>query len=232
MATTSVPQKESQSSVSSFQPIVRPTVRGKFLFIGDRKFFVKGVTYGAFRPDATGREFHDVRQIRRDFKMMAEYGINTVRIPHTTPPTHLLDTAAEHNLRVMVGLSAEQYVGFLLDGKKPSRAFSDIRCKVRSCERHPALLCYALGNEIPAPIARWLGRARIERYLHDIYKLVKDEDPAALATYVNYPSTEYLQLPFLDLCAFNVYLERQEQLEAYLARLQNIALDRPLLMSE
>ena len=46
------------------------------------------------------------------------------------------------------------------------------------------------------------------------------------------PSTEYLRLPFLDFVSFNVYLESQERLDAYLARLQNIAGDRPLLMSE
>jgi GT2 family glycosyltransferase len=214
------------------QSEVYPSVRGKFLFVGDQKFFIKGVTYGAFRPNDAGVEFHDLGKIRRDFAMMAQNGINTVRIPHTTPPVHLLDIAAEHNLRVMVGLSAEQYVGYLVDGKRPTKAFTDIRSKVRSCECHPALLCYALGNEIPASVARWLGRERIERYLCDLYKTVKDEDPAGLVTYVNYPSTEYLQLPFLDLCCYNVYLEKQEQLEAYLARLQNIALDRPLVMSE
>src|SRR5205823_9103075 len=35
-----------------------------------------------------------------------------------------------------------------------------------------------------------------------------------------------------DFVSFNVYLESQERLDAYLARLQNIAGDRPLLMSE
>jgi GT2 family glycosyltransferase len=49
---------------------------------------------------------------------------------------------------------------------------------------------------------------------------------------VNYPSTEYLQLPFLDLLCFNVYLESQERLEAYLARLQTLAGDRPLVLAE
>jgi len=42
-------------------------------------------------------------------------------------------------------------------------------------------------------------------------------------TYVNYPTTEYLRLPFLDFVCFNVYLESQDRFEAYLARLQNIA---------
>jgi O-antigen biosynthesis protein len=61
---------------------------------------------------------------------------------------------------------------------------------------------------------------------------VKHVDPEGLVTYVNYPSTEYLQLPFLDLVSFNVYLESDESLQTYLARLHNIAGDRPLLITE
>ena len=211
---------------------LRPSVRGKFIFIGSQKFFIKGVTYGAFRQNEAGEEFHDIRKIRRDFAMMARNGINTVRIQHTVPPPDLLDAAAEHDLRVIVGLGAEQHVGHLIDGKGPHKIFKQIRAKVRTAKRHPALLSYALGNEIPAGVARWWGRERIERYLHDLCKTVKDEDPEALVTYVNYPSTEYLQLPFLDLCCFNVFLEKPDEFRAYLARLQNIALDRPLVMSE
>jgi hypothetical protein len=53
-----------------------------------------------------------------------------------------------------------------------------------------------------------------------------------LFTYVNYPTTEYLDLPFLDFVCFNIYLESPERLAAYVARLHNIAGDRPLLMGE
>jgi GT2 family glycosyltransferase len=63
-------------------------------------------------------------------------------------------------------------------------------------------------------------------------KAVKREDPAALVTYVNYPSTEYLDIPHLDLFSFNVYLEQVDRLDAYLARLHTLAGDRPLLLSE
>src|SRR5437867_6823563 len=69
-------------------------------------------------------------------------------------------------------------------------------------------------------------------YIERLYRAAKAEDPTALVTYVNYPSSEYLQLPFLDLVCFNAYLESQERFAAYLARLQNIAADRPLIMSE
>ena len=76
------------------------------------------------------------------------------------------------------------------------------------------------------------GTRRVESYLERLYWAVKAEDPNGLVTYVNYPTTEYLHLPFLDLVTFNVYLESQDQFDAYLARLHNIAGDRPLLMSE
>src|SRR3989442_2840538 len=151
-------------------PVARPTVHGKFLFLGDEKFYVRGVTYGAFAPDAGGHEYHDLVMVERDFALMAANGINTVRIPHTTPPPPLLDIALRHGLRVMVGLSAEQYVGYVLDrppGGPDVEAL--IRSKVRSVAWHPALLCYAIRDEIPVRMARYIGGSAVKRYLQRLY---------------------------------------------------------------
>lgn len=211
----------------------RPSARGKFLFADGQKFYLKGVTYGAFKPDETGNEYHDVDKIQRDFEQMSANKINTVRIPHTVPPRSLLDVAQACGLRVMVGLSAEQYLGYMIDRKKKlSEIEAMVGERVRSISGHPALLCYALGNEIQASVVRWLGPRVIERYLKKIFYAIKAEDPEGIVTYVNYPTTEYLRLPFLDAVCFNVYLESQERLYSYLMRLQNIAGDRPLIMSE
>ena len=30
---------------------VRPRAEGKFIFVGEEKLYVRGVSYGAFRPD-------------------------------------------------------------------------------------------------------------------------------------------------------------------------------------
>ena len=38
----------------------RVTVRGKFLFDGEKKFYIKGVTYGTFAPDENGLSFGGV----------------------------------------------------------------------------------------------------------------------------------------------------------------------------
>jgi GT2 family glycosyltransferase len=191
---------------------------------------VRGVTYGTFRPGEHG-DFPDPEVVLSDFRAMSRAGINTIRT--YTPPTNwLLDEALKHGLRVVAGLPWEQHVAFLEDRPR-SRSIEDrIREAVRSYAGHPAVLCTAIGNEIPASIVRWHGAKRVEQFLSRLFEAAKDEDPAGLVTYVNYPSTEYLQLPFLDLVCFNVFLEREDALEAYLARLQNIAGPRPLLVTE
>jgi O-antigen biosynthesis protein len=217
--------------VDAASAIARPTVRGKFFFFADTKLYVRGVTYGTFSPDAHGNEFPALDVVDRDFAQMTATGLNAVRV-FTVPPRAVLDAAQRHGLRVMVGLAAERNIGFLIDKKGAPDLDELVRAQVRSCAGHPAVLCYALGNEIPASMVRWLGSDRVERYVESLFWAAKDEDAASLVTYVNYPSTEYLRLPFLDLVCFNVYLESQERLEAYLARLQTLAGDRPLMMGE
>jgi len=210
---------------------MRPRAAGKFLEAGGQKVYVKGVTYGTFRPDARGEEFHDPGRVDRDFELMARHGINAVRT-YTSPPRWLLDLATEHGLLVLAGMPWEQHVTFLDERRRARSIERRVRERARALADHPALLAHTIGNEIPAPIVRWHGRARIERFLKRLYWAAKEADPDGLVTYVNYPSTEYLELPFLDLYAFNVYLEDRPDLERYLARLQNLAGDRPLLLAE
>lgn len=209
----------------------RPRASGKFIFVGDRKLWIRGVTYGTFAPQQNGEDYPPDEVLARDFAAMRASAINTVRC-YTVPPRRLLDRAWAHGLRVMVGLPWEQHVAFL---DQPERARDIVRRVaegVRSCAGHPAVLCYAIGNEIPASIVRWHGRRRIEQFLRRLYEATKREDPDALVTYVNFPTTEYLHLPFLDFFCFNVYLEARERLDAYLARLQNLAGEKPLVLAE
>jgi GT2 family glycosyltransferase len=209
----------------------RPYVSGKFLFVGDQKLWIRGVTYGPFRPQLKSDDYPPDEVLARDFAAMHANEINTVRC-YTVPPRRLLDAAGRAGLRVMVGLPGEQHMAFLDD---PGRARDIVRRVaegVRSCAGHPAVLCYAVGNEIPASIVRWHGRRRIERFLRCLYRAAKHEDPGGLVTYVNFPTTEYLRLPFFDLFCFNVYLESPLRLATYLDRLQNLAGEKPLLLGE
>jgi O-antigen biosynthesis protein len=205
--------------------------RGRFLFDGDTKLWVRGVTYGTFRPDADGREYPRSPRLDEDLRAIAASGFNTIRT-YTLPPRDVLDAAWRHGLRVLVGLAWEQHVAFLDEGWRARSIVARVREAVRACADHPAVLAYAVGNEIPAPIVRWHGRRAVERFLGRLAATVRDEDPHALVTYVNYPTTEYLDLPFVDLVCMNVYLEAPGRLAAYLPRLHNLAGDRPVLLTE
>lgn len=209
----------------------RPRVCGKFLYADGAKLQLRGVTYGPFRPTENGCEYHTPEQVDRDFGQMRCHGINAVRV-YTVPPRWLLDIAARHGLRLLIGLPWEQHITFLRDAPTRNSIEQRVREGVRACADHPAVLGFAVGNEIPASIVRWYGRRRIERFIKRLFRAVKEEDPQALVTYVNYPTTEYLNLTFLDFVCFNVYLEDEATLRRYLSRLQNLAGDRPLVMGE
>ncbi len=208
----------------------RPHIHGRSIVIGDQKLHVRGATYGTFRGADEG-PFPTPGRVEQDFAGMAEAGANALRT-YVPPPTWLLDAADRHGLKVMVGLPWEQHVAFLEEPGRDRAICASVAEQVRRCAGHPAILCYAIGNEIPAPIVRWHGKHETERFLERLFWAAKAEDPDGLFTYVNYPSTEYLELPFLDLVSFNVFLESESDFETYLARLQNLSGDRPLLITE
>lgn len=209
-------------------PILRS---GKFLFEGEDKFLLKGVSYGTFAPDARGDQYPPLDRVATDFALMRRYGINTVRT-YTVPSRAVLDEASRAGLRVMVGIPWSQHVAFLDDARTRADIRREVIAGVRQLRDHPAVVLAAIGNEIPAPVVRWHGPARIERFLRELYEDAKAEAPGTLFTYVNFPPTEYLELPFLDVCAFNVYLHREDDLRRYLARLQHVAGNLPLLLAE
>ncbi len=66
---------------------IRPRVEGKFLFVGNEKFFVKGTTYGAFRPNSRGAQFPEPDQVEVDFSLMRDAGINCLS---STRPSNMV----------------------------------------------------------------------------------------------------------------------------------------------
>ncbi len=211
--------------------VMHPQVTGKFLSVDGRRYLVKGVSYGTFAPDADGAQFPPLVRVADDFARMAAAGINTVRT-YTVPSLALLDEAARHGLRVMIGMPWSQHIAFLDDAQLTRRVQREAAAHVRELGAHPAALMFAVGNEIPPAIVRWHGHRRIEQFLRELYEEAKAASPHSLLTYVNYPPTEYLDTEPFDVCSFNVYLHREENLRAYLARLQQIAGNKPLLLAE
>jgi glycosyltransferase involved in cell wall biosynthesis len=210
----------------------RIKVKGKFLFDNTgQKFILKGVTYGTFRPDSDGFLYPNPAVVLQDLELMRQAGINTIRV-YTQPPHWLLDYLQEFDIRLLLGIDWPQHTAFLDSSAQKREVHTIVREAVRDLGAHPAVLGYMIGNEIKADIVRWYGATKIQHFLNEIYDEVKDIDGDALVSYANYPTTEYLELPFLDFLSYNVYLHREEDYRRYILRLHSIAESKPLVLSE
>lgn len=209
----------------------RVRVDGKFFRLGDAKFFVKGVAYGPFAPNAAGLPFASIEQTAADFSSLRELGANTIRV-YAVPPKWVLELAREHSLKLLVDIPWCQHLCFLDKPDLREQARNAVRDAVRSCGGHPAVFAFSVGNEIAADIVRWHGAPAIARFIDELVKEAKDIDPGCLCTYANFPSTEFVRPRNLDFVSFNVYLHQEQAARAYLARLQIVADGKPLLLSE
>jgi len=215
--------------VSSASPVpIRAAA--KFFFEGDRKFFVKGVTYGPFKPDAEGHYLGPPAQVERDLAQMREVGLNVVRIYHV-PPVWFLDCCAAAGMRVLITLPWAKHVEFL--GRKSRNQISAmVRTAVATNRGHPAIFGYLVGNEISSTMVRWLGVRRVTEFVEHLIRIGRETDPNVLFSYASYPPTEFLLPQNSDFSCFNVYLHNQREFERYLLRLQNLSEDRPLILGE
>ena len=210
----------------------RLVARGKYLFDGERKFYARGVSYGPFPENSRGERYPEPERVAADFALMNQMGANVVRC-YVPPPPWLLEEAIRHNLRLMVGIPWPFHMAFLDSREMAADIRNSIRKGVEDLRQYgDAILAYSLGNEVRADIARWHGPGAVSNFLRELYDLGKQADPAGLFTYSNYPTTEYLDLGFLDFVCFNVYLHREEDYRRYLTHLMAATGERPLMLSE
>jgi GT2 family glycosyltransferase len=204
---------------------------GKFLYLDGEKFFIKGVTYGWFPPEENdGVPYPKPDVVRKDFELMKSAGINTIRT-FDPPPEYVIKIADEYDIKVIVGIWV--WHKYIFDDPKFLEHYKkEVKDTITKCSAHDNVIMYTIGNEIPIEIIRWYGNKVIERFLFELYKTAKKTDPGCIVTYVNYPTTEFLDLSFLDVTCFNVYIYYEDGFRAYMAKLHTIAGEKPLLLGE
>ncbi len=170
-------------------------VQGKFFFAGERKQFVRGVTYGPFAPGTHGAQFPERATVQRDFALMRGAGANTVRV-FTVPPVWLLDLAAEAGLKVLVGLPWTQHVAFLDSEVIKTEIRAAITAGVRACARHRAVFAYLVGNEIPPDMIRWHGADAVREFLRELVTLVRVGAPGSAGQLRQFPVERISQYRF------------------------------------
>ena len=209
----------------------RVRLDGRFFRLDDRKFWLKGVTYGPFEPRADGAHLPEQHQLEADLRQIAGLGANTVRVYHV-PPRSFLDTAHAFQLKVLVDVPWSKHRCFLDTREDRETGLLAVREAARATKGHPALFALSVVNEIPPDVVRWLGREKVEAFIDELVDVARQEDPEALVTFASFPSTEYLHPKSVDFHLMNVYLHKREKFRAYLQRLQNLADEKPLVLGE
>lgn len=215
----------------------RVLASSKFFFQGGHKYFVKGVSYGPFKPSSPepghpeGVFLPSRSRVREDLSLMQKGGINTVRLYHA-PPEWFLDECEAWQIKALITLPWEQHVSFLDSSRRRQAIRKRLADMVTMNAGHPAIFSYIVGNEIPSGMVRWYGSYKVESFIDSLVDTARKCDSRPLYTYANYPSTEYLLPAAVDYYCYNVYLHRQAEFQRYLARLQNLAGEKPLLLGE
>src|SRR5258706_3498380 len=218
-------------------PIVhRVRVDGKHFVVGDERFRFRGLPQRTFKERADGALFPERAQVQSGLPAVAPAGFPVVRT-YTPPPPDLLDTAGELGLRVLAGLSYEDWRYMIGDRRGAGRSVRrEARAAAsrlaRSVAGNPAVLGICIGNEVPADVIRWVGTQPVRTLLEELSDLVHQADPEQLVTYANYPTAEYLHGDESDFVTFNVFLESRDAFHRYLTKLQHTAAGRPLVLGE
>lgn len=204
---------------------------GKFLRKGDSKWFLQGVSYGPFKPNDLGEPFPNRERLVEDFAQMRALGFNTVRV-YELPTEAVLAEALAHDLQLIVGIPWTEHVDFLRSPSLRQEIEKRVKEAASRFGNHEAVAALIIGNEIEKTLVRWMGPVKVKSFLERLIDSAREVAPQCLLSYATYPSTEYLIPANADFVAVNVYLEEEATFISYLRRLQNLAGNRPLVITE
>lgn len=194
---------------------IRQTDGGYELHRGGQPYYIKGA--------GGGREYMELLQA---------HGGNSIRTWGTGGAQALLDEAHERGLTVTLGLNvASERHGFdYNDEEAVARQLDRLRTDVLRYRHHPALLIWAIGNELNLNASN----PRVWDAVNDISKMIHDLDPNHLTTTtlagVNPQLIRNLdeRAPDLDLLSIQLYAGI-----ANLPRLvRDIPIERPYIVTE
>ena len=161
------------------------------LFRGGEKYFIKGAGGGAYPS------------------RIVEYGGNSIRTWGTKNAQRELDSAHKYGLTVLMGLdvSSERH-GFNYDDSAAIKKQLDrLREEIIKYKDHPALLAWAIGNELNLQYKN----PKVWNAVNDISKMIHQLDPNHPTTTVlagiNKTLVDYIKerTPDIDLLSINTY---------------------------
>ncbi|MEV0616475.1 discoidin domain-containing protein [Nonomuraea sp. NPDC050404] len=178
------------------------------LTVNGAPYQIKGITYGPPQAAADG--------YMRDLKAM---GVNTIRlwgVDDTHTPA-LLDSAARHGIKVIVGHWLNQGADYAGDSAYRTSVKNEIVARVNALKHHQGVLMWDVGNEViltmqdhglPADVVEQ-RRVAYARFVNEVAEAVHAADPNHPVTstdaYTHAWTYYKAHSPALDLLAVNSY---------------------------
>ncbi|MDB5272254.1 MAG: glycosyl hydrolase family 2, barrel domain [Chitinophagaceae bacterium] len=198
------------TNVSLAKTVVKKENGGWQLYVDDKPFAIKGVTFGGDADKATiGKKLKDLKFL----------GVNTIRIWGTNETTPiLLDSANAYGIKVMVGIwlrhgrpgmEADDSFDYLTDTKGMDDMYRDAMAAVNRYKNHPGVLFFGVGNEVFLNIAtdaeKKVYAQFLERICGDIKKTDADHPVCSVEAWTFGLKWWKEYCPSIDIYGMNVY---------------------------
>ncbi len=208
---------------------------GTQLRCGDAVVRVRGVTYGSLRTWRERAGFPAPAVMAAELRELRRLGVNALRT-YEIPPPELLELAGEHEIRVLVGLPFRDWRDERAPGREARRRIAsagqrEVDRALELVAGRPEVLGVAVGREVPVDLVRLHHRHHVEQTLTGLVQRLHEGDAGLLATCVNAPATEFLEVPNQDLVTFNITVGDDGAYERHVRRLTLLSRNRPVVVS-
>ncbi|MCP4120703.1 MAG: hypothetical protein GY751_02995 [Bacteroidetes bacterium] len=203
------------------------------LTVDGNPFEIKGVTFG----------YDDVENYRHHFKELKFLGVNTIRIWAPNENTEqLLNVAHEYDIKVMVGIwmrhgrpgmEDDDSFNYLTDTTGMTAMYSNALATVEKYKDHPAVLMWAVGNEVYLNMATNVEKRAyselLERICRDI-KMVDLSHPITSVEAWTFGMDLWSELvPSVDIYGLNSYGPGANFLAS---EMEKRGIDKPYIVTE
>jgi hypothetical protein len=164
-------------------------IRGKYLYVNDKKFIVKGINYGPWR-DSSGPNknynYPSTSLISKDLTLIKDLHANTILV--YDPPQYLLNLAEKNDLLVIYTFAINWWA---LGTPQFEKEQERILKKIEAFKQNPNILAWELGNEIPIELLQRIHQDTIEKEMHNLYNSIKAIDRSHFIIHGNWPVTGF-----------------------------------------
>jgi hypothetical protein len=210
-----------------------------------RPFYIRGIAYNPSHDWNDANLPLSRTEIDSDFAAIAAMGGNTVRrYGQSWSDRVILDSAAEHHLKVLYGFWFMQDTDYLTDQAAEDRYAGRIESAVLQYRDHPGVLAWSLGNEVWGLLKHTYAQPYLTevRHAHVLFvdrmsRLIKKLDPnhpvfcAQESAQIAGAVSDYARgAPFLDGMEINSYYQNDiAHLDETVTRIDR---SRPYVVSE